>query len=159
MRPIVLSRIILTWITGMTIAMSVILSKQNDQMAMFYRVGPHSDLVIMGIYVDTIQKYMITVLYCIMNIIIRNLNHNIILPWITHTIQATTTEAMERKAALILSNVYEITLVSTLYTWFDWIVYINMLLSQIDFVMIELTTDLLVAGLITMWYMRSAHQC
>jgi hypothetical protein len=142
--------------TGMTIMMAIVIPTQGDQMATFYRVGPHSDLVVMGIYIDTIHKYMATVFYCIFNIVIRNLNHNIIIPWITHNIQDTSTEATHQKATLNLRHVYEVALISTLYTWFDWLVYINMLLSQIDFVLIELGTDLFVAGLIVTWYMRSA---
>ena len=154
MRTILLSRIILSWMIGISIVMAVMVPKQSDDINTFYRWGPQADLVIMGIYVNTMPKYVGMIFYSVLNILIRNTNHNVIIPWITHNIQDNSTEANANKLNLFLPHVYEISIVSTLYSWFDWVIYINMLLSQIDIVVIELLMDLICNAFITTWYMQ-----
>jgi len=141
---------------GISGIMAAMIPKQSDEPSTFYRWGPHSNLVILGIYVDNMPKYIGMIFYSIFNIIIRNTNHNIIIPWITHNIQDNSSEANANKLNLFLPHVYEISIVSTLYTWFDWVIYINMLLSQIDIVIIELSMDLICNAFITTWYMQHA---
>ena len=58
MRTILLSRIILSWMIGISIVMAVMVPKQSDDINTFYRWGPQADLVIMGIYVNTMPKYV-----------------------------------------------------------------------------------------------------
>jgi len=156
MRTILLSRCVLAWMIGISGIMAAMIPKQSDEPSTFYRWGPHSNLVILGIYVDNMPKYIGMIFYSIFNIIIRNTNHNIIIPWITHNIQDNSSEANANKLNLFLPHVYEISIVSTLYTWFDWVIYINMLLSQIDIVIIELSMDLICNAFITTWYMQHA---
>ena len=151
-----LSRCVLAWMIGISGIMAAMIPKQSDEPSTFYRWGPHSNLVILGIYVDNMPKYIGMIFYSIFNIIIRNTNHNIIIPWITHNIQDNSSEANANKLNLFLPHVYEISIVSTLYTWFDWVIYINMLLSQIDIVIIELSMDLICNAFITTWYMQHA---
>jgi len=154
MRTIILSRLVLFWVIGISTTMAILIPKQSNNTSTFYGWGPHSNLIIMGIYVDTMPKYIGTVIYSILNILIRNMNHSIIIPWIIHNVQDNSPEANANKANLFLPHVYEISVVSTVYTWFDWIIYINLLLSQIDIVMIELTMDVICNVIITTWYMR-----
>jgi len=154
MRTILLSRLVLSWIIGISVAMAVIIPKQSSEPSTFYRWGHYSSLIIMGIYVDTMPKYVGMIIYCILNILIRNMNHSLIIPWLMHNVQDNSEEANPNKSNLFLPHVYEISIVSTLYTWFDWIIYINMLLSQMDVVVIELLTDVLCNVVITTWYMQ-----
>lgn len=154
MRTILLSRLVLVWMIGISIALAAMIPKQTDDTSTFYRWGPQPDLVILGIYVNTMPKYLGMIFYSILNILIRNTNHNVIIPWITHNIQDNSMEANANKINLFIPHVYEISIVSTLYSWFDWVIYINMLLSQIDIVVIELTMDLFCNVLITAWYMH-----
>ena len=50
---------------------------------------------------------------------------------------------------------YQIVMCNTIYTWFDWFIYINILLSQIDMVFVEITTDIVVTICITRYYLAS----
>lgn len=47
---------------------------------------------------------------------------------------------------------------NTIYSWFDWliyIIYINMLLAQVDMFLLELTTDVIAIYFVTRWYIKN----
>jgi hypothetical protein len=100
MKTLVVSRIITTWmIIILTILLSYIFAntEQFSGDTSFYRFGPHPELVILGITIDTPEKYGLIVLYAIINTIIRNLDHNIIAPWITLNVQNINAQPTELK--------------------------------------------------------------
>ena len=49
---------------------------------------------------------------------------------------------------------YESAFIITIYTWFDWFLYYNILVSQIDLLLVEITMDLIMAGIITNYYVN-----
>jgi hypothetical protein len=159
MHPIIVSRIITGWMGIMTILMTVI-AKEETSPTPFYRFGPHPDLVILGYTIDVAYKYALVVIYALANTVIRNLNHNIITPWITLNIQATEESAAigTVKPPLNKSHAYEISIVSTLYSWFDWLIYIHMLMAQVDMVIIEMGADVIATTVITRWYLEKPEK-
>jgi hypothetical protein len=92
------------------------------------------------------------------------MNTNILKPWITHNIQDNTREANERKLSLRYSDAYEINTIYTTYQWFDFLIYIHLLLSQVDIFLIEATSDVIIVTIITyVWFLppqypRPLHQ-
>ena len=154
MNTLVISRIIIGWIMAISIFIGCTITKEGT-IDKFYRIGPNENLIILGITIDTMGKYMCLVLYALVNTVIRNMNHNIISPWITLNIQDDREEAKEKKKLLNKKMAYEISLSSTFYTWFDWLIYINLLLAQIDMVIIECLTDILVTVGITYVYINN----
>jgi hypothetical protein len=50
---------------------------------------------------------------------------------------------------------YEISIINTIYSWFDWLIYIHMLLAQVDMFLLELTTDTIAIYFVTRWYIRN----
>jgi hypothetical protein len=50
---------------------------------------------------------------------------------------------------------YESAFIITIYTWFDWFLYYNILLSQIDILLIEIVIDIIMAGLVTNYYLNN----
>lgn len=44
---------------------------------------------------------------------------------------------------------------NNIYIWFDWFIYINILLEQVDMVIIEICTDLLMYVITTTYYVVS----
>lgn len=121
----------------------------------FYRFGPNSDLVILGITIDTPLKYGLIVLYAIINTVIRNLDHNIIAPWITLNVQNINAQPpIELKD---IKRQFEISIVNTVYSWFDWLIYIHMLLAQVDMFLLELTTDVIAIYFVTRWYIKNRN--
>ena len=153
MNIIIISRIIFTWIVSITIMLAVTLSESNDTDMTMYRFGPHNELFIIGICIDTYYKYTIIILYCIINTSIRNISHNVIGSWITLNVQDNSVEGKKQKLLLNKYHAYEIVNVYTLYYWFDWFIYIHLLLAQIDIVIIEMGSDIITTILVTRWYL------
>ena len=146
--PHIISRILAAWMGIITLLMVNIAA--DNAADPFYRFGPQPDLVILGYTIDTLPKYGLVIVYALANTVVRNLNHNIIAPWITLNVQDTGNVWM----GINRSHAYEISLVSTLYSWFDWLIYIHMLLAQVDMVLIEMGTDVLSTAVITYWYLN-----
>lgn len=77
----------------------------------------------------------------------RNMNFNIISPWLIQNVQNT--------APIIIPvlHVYQIAICFTLYGWIDSIIYINVLLSQYDIILLEIVTDVIINAYITRTYL------
>jgi hypothetical protein len=155
MHTIIVSRIITCWmVVILTIMLSYIFANKEDYSGdtSFYRFGPNPELVIIGIVIDTPTKYGLVVLYAVINTIIRNLDHNIIVPWIMLNVQNIKITNIDAKD---ISKQYEISIINTIYSWFDWLIYIHMLLAQIDMFLLELTTDVIAIYFVTRWYIKN----
>ena len=155
MSALLVSRIIATWmIIILTILLSYIFAntEQFTGDTTFYRFGPNPELVILGIVIDTAEKYCLVVLYAIINTIIRNLDHNIIAPYITLNVQNINSPNNDIKE---IPKQYEVSIINTIYSWFDWLIYINMLLAQVDMFLLELTTDVIAIYFVTGWYIKN----
>lgn len=147
------AKIILLWIIVIGANLAYFSQHTNDKSS-FYKFGPNDDLVVLNIHIDTNLKYTIIVVYSIVNNIIRNLNTNILRPWITHNIQDNTDEAKLRKSTLNYKNAYEINTIYTIYQWIDFLIYIHLILTQIDLFLIESTSDVLIVTIITyVWFL------
>ena len=96
--------------------------------------------------------------YSIVNTCVRNTSHNIIGSWITLNIQDTTEEGKRNKINLNKWYVYEISTVYTMYFWFDWFIYIHLLLAQIDIVLVEVVSDVSTNIFITWWYLKQVSE-
>ena len=211
MSPIIVSRIIAGWISVISILLTYFVTHYSDN-ASFYRFGPQHDLIILGFTIDTPEKYTGIVIYAIINTVIRNLDQNIITPWITLNVQNVNAPLAPRSLlsphthtmpiahrsllaphthtvpiaahaahAAIITDIeigiagaasvadtssceddhkyiprqYEISITNTIYSWFDWLIYIHMLLAQIDMFLIEVFTDILAICIVTRWYIKN----
>jgi hypothetical protein len=150
------SRLITVWISLILVGMGILLPMQPTTDTTFYRFGPHSDLIVLGFVIDNYTKYLLIILYCMCNTLIRAINHSVIIPWITLTIQDTSPEAEAKKAIMNQKMAYEISIISTIYAWFDWFIYINLLLAQVDMVLAEVGMDIIATAIITYLYMNPA---
>jgi len=157
MKTLIVTRITTGWMTIITILMTIISIKSTNNTS-FYRFGPQPDLIILGFTIDTPGKYALVVLYALINTAIRSMNHNIVTPWITLNVQNTNQSGTRNSNSNSNSNhreQYEICIFNTMYTWFDWLIYIHMLLAQADMVLIEMTTDVIATCIVTRWYIKS----
>ena len=117
----------------------------------FYRFGPHDDFLILGLSINTPLKYSILVIYEILNTFVRTIQHEVISPWIINNIQD-----IERKQSKYIKSIaYEITSINIIYQWVDWLIYMNMLLAQIDMVLIEILSNLIATGVTTYLYLQN----
>jgi len=142
------TRLLEGWMTAIITAISVLLSKETT-LDSFYRFGPSDTLVVIGLKINTYSIYTCVLIYCFINTCIRNLNNQIVAPWITNVIHDTTVS----KDHLSRTLIYEIVTISAVYTWVDWFIYINLLFAQIDMVIVEICTELIVTGFVTRMYL------
>ena len=139
----IIAFIIGSWITCCSILISFIVDN-NDP---YYRFGPSSHLKFIGIIIDTNAKYVGIISYCVFNTMIRSVTHNIIQPWITLNIQDSSNKTPVKHA-------HQIVTLNIIYTWFDWFIYINLLLSQVDMLLVEIVAELIITNFITYKYIR-----
>lgn len=147
---LVASRIVTVW---MCCAVAVLTYINHDNTEDYYRMGPHDDFVLLGCTIDTWAKYSIVVLYCFMNTLFRNVQNNVIHPFIVLNIQDNSIEGVENKRLLCHRLAYEISVMSAVYYWFDWFIYMHMLLVQIDMIFVEVLTDIIITFVITYFYL------
>ena len=122
----------------------------DDKEMTYYRFGPSNNLKILGISIDTYPKYTCVLSYCVINSIMRSITHNILTPWMTNVIQDVT----KNKDKNIHMFAYEVTYVISIYSWVDWYLYLNFLLSQVDIFLVEICVDLIMAGILTRYYLN-----
>jgi hypothetical protein len=113
----------------------------------FFRIGPQEDLVVFGIHVDTSETYGIVVTLSFIHSGMRTLSSNYVQSWLINTLQnkASEEEYEDRHA-------YELCMVHSAFVWFDFFIYIHLLLAQIDFFFFEMTADLLMQICIAYYY-------
>ena len=141
---IITSRIISIWMLAM-ISLLFFTTEKN-----MFKIGPNTDLFILHIAIDTPPKYIAVVSFCFCNSIFRSLNHNILQSYIINTIQDIQNNSPIHKG-------YEISCVSTIYNWFDFFMYMHILMSQIDLLLVEVFADIIMTIIITKYYLDKKH--
>jgi len=77
------------------------------------------------------------------------MHHNVIKPWITNQVQD-----INNTILINHTKAYELSSVSTIFIWFDFFMYMNIILSQIDMLIIETTIDLIMVLFVTKYYLN-----
>jgi len=149
---IITSRIVSIWIFTITSFLFFTLKQQPKTLPLF-QIGPNPELFILYIPIDTNIKYILVVSFCFFNSIIRSMNHNILQSWIINEIQDITKHTI---SSVFIS--YEISCVSTIYNWFDFFMYMHILMSQIDLLFVEITADMIMIIIITKYYLTKKHE-
>lgn len=148
------SRALTAWMGIVTLTICILARFSTDEQKQFYRFGPNNTLKILGFAINTGGKYTAIVLYCFFNSIMRTLYGSILKPWLINNIQ----DESKTKPKYIRCFAYEVTSVTTVYVWFDWFIYMNILLAQLDMMLVEVVADLVMA-LATTWYYLSPMCC
>lgn len=145
----IVCRSIFVWVCFVSIFIGILNSGEKN-ISPFYNTGPNSVLVILVFNIDNYTKYSLIVCYSFINSIFRSLFHNILMPWVNNSIRDIT------KPVPINIHIfaYESAFIITIYTWCDWFLYYNILISQIDLLIIEITIDVIMAGIITKYYIN-----
>lgn len=147
--PFIVSKIFIGWILLICIVLTVLLCNIPSEYKTFYRFGPHKDLRILGIQIDNGWKYFGVFLYSFINSVFRAAFHNYLNPWMINNVQ----DESRPKQHLDRYSVYEIASVCVIYQWTDWLLYMNILLAQIDMMIIEVSADLMMSYVTTYYYL------
>lgn len=141
-----LTKYLFIWIVSVT---GFIIYLNRDSQNPFFKIGPNSNLKIFYILIDNGYKYTLVVSYTLASTVIRTLQQEIISPWIIQSIQNET-----EKTESIRKIAYQVVIVDGIYKWFDWFMYMNILLTQIDMMLIEVVGNLVISYITTYYYVQ-----
>lgn len=80
------------------------------------------------------------------------MNNQVVCAWITLVVHDTTVS----KDDISKLYIYEITLMSSIYSYIDWFIYLNLVFSQIDIVVIEFAGELVITYMVTKMYLETS---
>lgn len=143
-----LTRALSVWMALIILLVVCFNFRELDQI----KVGPNADLRIFGILIDTGPKYAVIICYCVANSALRTLTSNIVSPWVINNVQDDTRDVSKPRVERWFA--YEITLTTTLYHWFDWYIYMTIMLSQIDMIFIEIIADVVTSAISTTYFLK-----
>lgn len=146
-------RVLQFWTASVLITLGVLLQK-GTALKNFYQFGPSDNLIILGLVINSYALYAGVVFYSFFNTVIRNLNNQIICSWVTLVVHDTTVP----KHDLSRLYMYEITLMSAIYTYIDWFIYLNLVFSQLDIVLIEFVGEMFITFIVTRMYLSISPQ-
>lgn len=137
---LVVSRLLIAW-SAIIIILCIIHPNYS-----FINFGPNDSLIMFDTPIDTMPKYIVIVSISIINNIFRTLNKNILNPWIVNNIQ-------DYKCNTNHLYAYEISVTHSIYVCINLFVYMNIILNQIDFFIIELCCDFFSTIIVTRYYL------
>lgn len=144
---------ILVWIVLVIAVLGVLLEQEDLLGTHVYRVGPNPDLYILGFCIDTVHKYVAVAAFCFVNSGMRTINGEILRSWITNQVQD-----ISKPVSVTTFEAYAISCVASFFVWFDFFMYMNILLTQVDMMFIEISADLVMTILVTTYYLRKGHK-
>jgi hypothetical protein len=144
------ARIITLWMASISVAVFAISYNQVSDNK-FYRFGPHTDFIILGLRIDTPIKYAGVVCFSFINAIFRTLQNDILHSWVINKIQ----DVSCVKTLEIKKHAYEINTINIIYQWWDWLAYMSILLQQIDMVLVEIASHLITSTYTTHLYLKA----
>jgi hypothetical protein len=123
----------------------------DDDGTTFFAFGPHPHLELVGLPIHTWSSYWGVVLYTLGSTCFRTLHGEVLSPWIMQRVQTS-----DAKSKYTHEHATFIVMVSVVFTWLDWFMYLNILLTQLDFLLVEVVGNIVVTLFVTRTYMRSA---
>ena len=130
----------------------IIHNEETNDNIVFFKFGPNRSLIILGICIDTYYKYISIISLCAINSMFRAIHTSYIQPWLINNVQDCNVPLHLTKM-----NVYEIVIVNTIYIWFDWCLYMNIILSQIDMLMAEIISDIVMTSIVTQYHLEQKN--
>jgi len=146
-------RVLQLWTASVLVALGVLLQK-GTALNNFYQFGPSDNLIILGLVINSYALYAGVVFYSFFNTVIRNLNNQIVRSWITLVIHDTTIPKIDLSHLYI----YEITIMNAIYSYIDWFIYLNLVFSQLDIVLIEFAGEMFITFIVTRMYLSISPQ-
>jgi hypothetical protein len=139
MRIEYVSRAIGAWCACVVVTVGAVALRHAGGGSTFFRFGPHEDLRVLGVAIDRAGPYTLLVCYSFVNAVVRAVHANVLVPWLVNNVQ----DVGRPLGAACVRYAYEVSALVTLYHWIDWLLYMSILLAQVDMFLIELTADLL----------------
>jgi hypothetical protein len=144
------NKALLGWAAVCSLFLSVAVSVASDNSSTkFFTFGPREDLIILDVKINTGWRYSVVILYTMISTVARTVLQEIVSPWLIQTVQND-----KPKDAYARRYAQEIAFGEVLYRWFDWFMYMHILMAQIDMMIVELIGNLAAVFYTTRLYMR-----
>jgi hypothetical protein len=141
-----ISYLIIGWMTFSIGCIGYVISGGTN--SHMFAIGPNENFYILGIGIDTMPKYWLVVSFCFINSGMRAFNLNVLHSWIINEIQdANNISYINPKKAYAISNI------ALIFYWYDFFMYMNILFSQIDMLVVEVLSDLIATYILTRHYL------
>jgi hypothetical protein len=144
-----IAKCILSWV-GLSSFTLLIIVQHGHRDNPFFRLGPNETLHLFGLAIDTWSKYMLVIFYTMISTIVRTFQQEVLNPWIIQNIQNDAA-----KTEYTTTHAYEIVIIDIVYRWFDWFMYMNILLAQVDMMVVEILGNVATALYTTSMYMKN----
>ena len=144
--PYFATKILLCWL----IIVMVIFASCGLFEGAFFGFGPGPNVILFGIVIDTWTKWSVVVLINFVDMAIVEWGMEIIKPYITNVIQDPKTVEIDRSKA----SIYFIVNGSEICANIRSVIYVNTVLTQIDFVLAALVGNLISMNITTWSYLR-----
>jgi len=141
---------IMLWMIFIVASLSSLYDQMDSETKSFFMFGPNKNLMVFGIVINTYSKYSVIVVYALINSLLRTSCRDVLISWQTNNVQ----DISKPKKKKIRCFAYEVVCVTTIYNWLDWYIYMNLLLAQVDMLIIEISSDLLMSCIITRYYLN-----
>lgn len=141
---------LLLWMIFVSTLIGVMLNSAPDTLLTFYRFGPQDDLAIMGIVINSNTRYAAVALFCIVNSFIRSIETDVLHAWLINSVQDRTVP----KSQEVRQIAYQVAIVHSIYYWWNWFIYMNILLAQFDLFLMEMSSSILTSVITTRMYLQ-----
>jgi len=144
------NKALLGWAALCSLFLTVAVSTSaGNSTTKFFTFGPREDLIILDVKIDTPWRYTVVLLYTVISTVARTVLQEIVSPWLIQTVQND-----KPKDAYALRYAQEIAFGEVLYRWFDWFMYMHILLAQVDMMIVELIGNIAAVAYTTRLYMK-----
>lgn len=144
------NKALLGWAAMCSLFLGIAVGVASDNSSTkFFTFGPREDLVILDVKINTGSRYTVVIMYTIISTVARTVLQEIVSPWLIQTVQND-----KPKDAYARRYAQEIAFGEVLYRWFDWFMYMHILMAQIDMMIVELVGNLVAVIYTTRMYMK-----
>jgi hypothetical protein len=144
-----INKALLLWAASCSLFLTIAVNQTSgDSETKFFTFGPRDELVILDIKINTPWRYSVVVMYTIFSTIARTVLQEVVSPWLIQSVQND-----KPKDEYTRRYAQEVAIGEVIYRWFDWFMYMNILLAQVDMMLIELVGNMLAVIYTTRMYM------
>ena len=148
------NKALLVWAAVCSLFLSIaVRAAAEESSTNFFRFGPREDLVILDVKINTGAKYAVVIFYTVISTLARTVLQEIVSPWLIQTIQND-----KPKDLYARRHAQEVAIGEVIYRWFDWFMYMHILMAQIDMMIVELVGNLVAVIYTTRMYMLDARE-
>lgn len=150
----IVNKALLAWaaVCSLVIALLVTFLPESGS-TKFFSFGPREDLVILDMKINTAWRYSIVIMYTVLSTLARTILQEVVSPWLIQQVQND-----KPKDAYTRRYAQEVMFGEVAYRWFDWFMYMHILLAQIDMMIIELVGNLIAVFYTTRMYLKESKE-